>query len=204
MEGDHEVPNDNALCLGIMINGPPGCGKDTAAARLMELFSAEGEDTLHYAFKDPLIDIVVRFYNVDRAIWDLWYTREGKEIPREQLGGRSCRGALIFVAQEVLKPEFGDDCIANLYIKKCAQHTPTVVVNSDLGFNIELQVCARVFTHIIVVRLSRTGTDYSDDSRGYVNVQSLNIQYIDIDNNDGLGAFIEKINAFYNMIQIMY
>ena len=85
------------ITRAVILNGPPGSGKDTLADAFASAFSTERR-----AFKDGLIDLTADLLLVDRDWFRLVCAdRDEKETPKEQLGGRSPRQALIYVSEEV-------------------------------------------------------------------------------------------------------
>ena len=168
----------------ILLNGPPRCGKDTLA----ELFIRRCFNAAHASFKERLIAITLVIYGVSREQWDQWY--EDKELPRSPLGGKSCREALIFVSEEVIKPKFGDDYFGRAAAQKALgnlRNGYAYTIFSDSGFPEEaLPLCDLVGPrNMMVVRMAREGTDYSIDSRRYLQPQDLpdGVRFVGIDND---------------------
>lgn len=167
----------------ILFNGGPTSGKDTS----VELLLPHVPHAQHHTFKQELVNVTLRFYEIDPALWQSWYTREGKELPRPELHGKSCRQGLIHVSERVLKPTFGEGCLADLFVKHCP--LAPCVLGSDCGFDIELDVTALSFQHVSVVRLHRDGTSFNNDSRKYLYPSAHtppNVSFIDLENNGTL------------------
>ena len=174
----------------IIFNSGPGGGKDSSVELLLHLVP----EAQHHTFKKALVDATLRFYEIDPAVWQAWYTREGKELPRPELHGKSCRQALIHVSEHVLKPTFGEGCLADLFVKHCPQ--APYILASDGGFDVELNVTASSFHRVYVVRLHRDGTSFNNDSRTYLYAQPNtppNVSFFDLDNNGTLADLEEKL-----------
>ena len=90
----------------IMLNGPPGCGKDTLGAHLLEGVGGLGR----LSYKDPLYALLSIIYQLNyEDVLELCTNRELKESPNNLLGGLTPRGALIRMSETVIKPTMGED-----------------------------------------------------------------------------------------------
>lgn len=160
----------------IILNGPIGSGKDTIAARLVEMFRGTWADdtaVARWCFKDELwrclgehfmlsdIDLKrLKARHDDRAL---------KEIPVHSLGNLSTRQALIYISEDVMKPRLGKDVFgwyaaATLAdLKECGYR---MAIGSDGGFIEELRPIARKY-ETYVFRLLGRGS-YEGDSRRYL------------------------------------
>ena len=163
---DHEQetfgPRERRICC--VLNGPPGCGKDTIATILQEDYFYH-----HGSFKRKLYMDTADHYNVDLT----WFIsvathRDTKDAAFSALaGGLSPRECLIHVSESVIKPNLGTD-----YYGKClAKHCETIggsFVISDGGFSEEITPLTEVFDCVYIVRLWRKGYDFGGDSRKYL------------------------------------
>jgi hypothetical protein len=150
----------------IIFNGPPDSGKDIAAKESKSHLIAHNVHAEHHEFKGQLFKLTKVIYCISDELWDSWYTREGKEIPRPELNGLSCRGALIHTSEKVIKPIFGDEYFGEF----AAKYDAPVVVFSDGGFVSELYplIEKHGFDNIAVVRIYRDGCNFNIDSRDYL------------------------------------
>jgi hypothetical protein len=121
--------------------------------------------------------------------------RDEKEIPRDQLGGRSPRQALIYVSEEVVKPAFGQDYFGRYAAQRL---TPGALhIFSDGGFIKEIQpvIDAVGPENLLLVQLHRDGFSFEGDSRRYIPTNyvqcwtKLEVQ----DPDSTLAAFIDAI-----------
>src|SRR5690606_18302941 len=110
--------------------------------------------------------IAMQVYGVDEATWDSWYTREGKEISRPELDGRSCREAFIHLSEEVIKPNFGKDYFGRVEARRIVLNEKAggiVAACSDGGFNEEIDPLASAFgsENVYIVRIHRPGCSFN-------------------------------------------
>lgn len=156
----------------ILLNGPPGSGKDTAAG----LLTSSIHGAAHKEFKQALRRLTAEHYGVALEPFAAQCAdRVAKETPRADLGGKTPRGALIHVAEEVIKPKHGGD-----YFGKCAADDcePGVFnVFSDCGFPAEIDTMVERFgaANVCVIRLHRDGCGFAGDSRSYVGKDNVRV-----------------------------
>jgi hypothetical protein len=121
------------------------------------------------AFKDGLIDLTATLMQVDHE----WFqyvcaNRDWKEEPMESLGGRSPRQALMYVSEEVIKPNFGEDYFGRYAAQRL---TPDRLhIFSDGGFVQEILPLIDMVgqENFFLVQLAREGCTFEGDSRRYI------------------------------------
>lgn len=182
----------------VVFNAPPGSGKDEACKRLKhcQWFYDKKEGTshkpYHKEFKSKLFSITREVFSVSKEEWDEHYTRELKEVPWNKLNGLSPRQALIFVSEDIIKPNF-----SKLYfgesLAKSLDHGINVV--SDGGFDDEMIPIIQAVgkENILVIKIKREGCSFEGDSRSYLNTDKLRIMETWIDNNDSLDVFLKNV-----------
>lgn len=158
------------LKYGLILNGPPGCGKDTIAAKFVE--------TLRFRklqFKDFLYAETARHFEVDLDKFIHFASdrslKDSKSLAG--LGGRTPREALIHISEDILKPRFGSDFIGKCEVARLESmpwdsNLPLYVVYPDGGFADEVNAVDSFYDVVIVCRLHRSGYDFSGDSRSYL------------------------------------
>jgi len=158
--------------LIVLFNGPPGSGKDEAAAFF------KGYGFKHLSFKYQLFKETIRYFKVDEKWFMEGYNnRKEKEAPSALLGHMSRREAMIYVSEEVIKPKRGLDYFGKQIANEMDLSKDYCI--SDGGFVDELiPVINRVGSdNFVLVQLTRDGCDYSSDSRRYFD-GNLHHEYI--------------------------
>lgn len=162
----------------IPLNGPPGCGKDTLARLLVQAHDDAGVRASHCEFKEAVRQAVADFYHLTETEYAEFVfranSRELKEVPWGVIDGRSPRGALIHVSENVMKPIYGQDVFGRALkgkIDKLAAQGVKRVFISDSGFIDELRPIANVYP-TLVIALHGRGT-FEGDSRRYLEPVSV-------------------------------
>lgn len=184
----------------ILLNGPPGCGKDTAAKiinKKLHGFSYQYKMSLplkeacHNLLGlqgtleelEPLKDLAIKFLiKKDSNHWSLYNLVNDK-------GEMTLRQFYIYISENVMKPLFGDDIFGRLAVENLKQCHHDVVTISDSGFAPEAKPIIDYFgkENICLSKLYRTGKDFSGDSRGYIDLPVDKI--LDINNNSSVDDF---------------
>jgi len=167
----------------IILNGPPGSGKDTIA----DYFVEHHAEYISDSFKSALYGETASYFGLDRnELIARNEDRELKEVPYYQTGGRllSARGALIHTSEKVIKPHEGKDYFGVLKgteWKRMVDDGASCII-SDGGFPEETNaVCDKVgFENVIIARLYREGYDFSKDSRDYIKSSESKCKVVDI------------------------
>lgn len=165
----------------IILNGPPGSGKDAIAQMLKVKCSY-----IHMEMKKRLHELAIAMSGISKYQWHQRYRdRELKDTPWEllprhiELGHKSendwrymtQREYMIYVSEEVMKPAFGKTYFGEAALKELNKYKYQnfKFVFSDGGFPEELEVLSAAPEYkIIIVHLYREGCDFSNDSRNYV------------------------------------
>lgn len=152
----------------ILLNGPPRSGKDTIADFICEKYGFT-----HYTFKEPLIQMVVKLFDIPRNLWDERYiTHKDVKMDFLRIYERKFtpREALIYVAEEMIKPSLGDGIFAKVITNRMKLHPDKNYVISDLGFSHELDEVLKEFSpdSVYVFRIYRDGFSFNNDSRNYI------------------------------------
>lgn len=160
--------------LGVVLSGPPGCGKDTIANLIVERFGF----TKHQ-FKDALYAETAKYFEVDLDKFIHFASdrslKDSKSLAG--LGGRTPREALIYVSESILKPRFGDDYFGKAEVNRLEELLGNMdgdvnVIYPDGGFPAEVVCVESFFSHVVVIRLHRDSFDFAGDSRNYLHPNS--------------------------------
>lgn len=185
----------------IIFNAPPGAGKDEAINYLKKKGTV-----FPFSFKSRLTAITLAIYNIPEKVWEGWYTREGKELPREELDGLSCRNALIKTSEEVIKPVFGKQYFGKMEarnVKQNAREKYYVAACSDGGFNEEIVPLMEEFgpENVFIVYITRPGCTFAGDSRNWIDIENIpNENYIHIYNDDSFEHLYKQVDEVMNYV----
>lgn len=167
----------------IIFNGPPRSGKDTAAKFIQHHYGYE-----HRELKFSLHEFVKAERGLTHEEWEEMY--KTKDEPKEKLNGNTPRQVMISMSENYLKRDFGPSIFGLLLSASMKSYYNYVI--SDCGFREEIQPLVEAFgeTEVVVVRISRDGCDYSNDSRGpYYPNWFPDVECIDVDNNGSENDF---------------
>lgn len=168
----------------IILNGPPGCGKDTIASELLRQNYVDAVVSL----KEPMFEILksmmtAKEFNEFQVRYD---NRETKEA-RWPVIGMSPRQMMIHISENVVKPVFGKEQFGKIMSDKLPDGDLPIVC-SDGGFPDEIRAMARSGRHQIhIVRLYRNGYTFDGDSRNYISLDCEfdNVTEVDVALSDG-------------------
>jgi len=177
------------LDTAIILNGPPGVGKDTLANLLVRSFAIPT-----MAFKEVLYRETARYFSVElNTFIRMASGRKSKEVVspmlRLQLPWRkkhevkyrylTPRQALIFVSELVIKPREGVRYFGDAAVALCVERDYKWVVFSDGGFPEETESISEAFQQTFLFHLHRDPCTFEGDSRDYVrgfaNTHTLNL-----------------------------
>lgn len=182
----------------ILLNGPPGAGKDLGAAIIAaNLIPAEKLAVKAEKFANPIKGIL---YAAEQEMFslsshglfrELDSSRETKAQPRQEYFGKSCREVQIAISEQFMKPVFGEDIFGHLMVRRLEDavigidgRTPVVVI-SDSGFEAEAKVLMAHYgaDRLLLVKLSREGCNFTGDSRGYIDLEKYGVTSVEVVNN---------------------
>tara|TARA_R110002167_G_C12707228_1_gene655097 strand:- start:11082 stop:11636 length:555 start_codon:yes stop_codon:yes gene_type:complete len=164
----------------IFLNGPPGCGKDHAATVLggfrMKM-AKELKERTHAACL--LFDRNGRPRPHD-------FFEAVKDKPNALFGGSTPRAAYIAMSEGFIKPIFGDSALGMWLADSISNmaHPANDFLITDSGFRGEAEEVVDRFgaPMCTLLRIHRAGYDYSNDSRGYIDLSDLGVRSADVDN----------------------
>lgn len=177
----------------LLLNGPPGSGKDTVARHVAQLYAG---GTIIEKFAAPLKSSVAAFYGMTKDEFDfIDNCQESKNRKMEMLGGISLREAQIGISEDFAKPLMGDKIFGELLVQRILKKARgnDLIIISDSGFEPEARQLMESLPSqkFHLARLHRDGCDYSKDSRDYVYLDDVDSK--DIDNNSQLINAVTEI-----------
>lgn len=175
----------------VLFNGPPRCGKDSAAK-----FLCTHANFYRFKFADPLKIGVHTILALPDTSADAY--ENCKDEPHIDFFGATPREVYIEVA-ESLKRRFGKDLFGHVLLRYKQLYSftgQTKIAAADCGFHEEIEPLLKFFgpEHILLIRVHRAGFDFRRDSRGYV--KNVGCCEIDIDNNHTLEHFYGKLEGY--------
>ena len=158
----------------IVFNGPPCCGKDTAAAYALSYIRQHAMylTPMHMKFAEPLKkaahDLYAVFHN-----WDYYDSKDGAPVKNMASGdflGLSPRDAYIEMSNK-LKELHGPSALGYIMRKRMVRHNSVgCFITSDGGFVDELEPLVSLLgqRNVLVVEIHAVDKTFVGDSRGYV------------------------------------
>jgi len=199
----------NSLKIGVVLNGPPGCGKDTIANILVESY-----DKKKLQFKDALYEQTAKHFKIDLDKFVYYASdrslKDSKSLAG--LGGRTPRQALIHVSEDICKPRYGGDFFGKLEAARVEElygnlDCPIDVIYPDGGFPAEVLCIDSVFDAVLIIRLYRSGFNFEGDSRNYIHLPdtkkriSINCDLVDGEIYKGVDYIMSRIDIFKRDMQ---
>lgn len=181
--------------VAIFLNGPPGCGKDTAAYYLHNHHRYK----IH-KFTSPMDRALRAFFNLTREEYrDL---REGKK-DEPFITDISMRDILIAFSEKFAKPLFGQD-ILGILASQALDKIHQRVVFSDCGFAPEILILRPLIDRAAVIEISRPGHSFLNDSRSYISSQMTawepNFDLHRIENDAGLDKLYRGVEQVHRQL----
>lgn len=153
----------------IILNGPPGIGKDTIGAYL----TGREYPAVKISFKSPMFDIALAILGPELygEFIDLYMDRDQKEKPQVITRGMSPRQFMIWISEEVIKPKFGEQYFGNrLALSISEMCRDLAIVVTDGGFPEEIKPLVKAGHEVHICRLHREGFTFKGDSRNYIDL----------------------------------
>lgn len=195
----------------IGFNGPPGCGKDTAAHIVCSLAGKgiitqpDGEqftNILNKKFAEPLKNSVHALLGLSGRSHDAF--EHVKDTRQELFMGKSPRAWYIAMSEAFAKVFesdifFGKVLRNDLTSESVFGDPYSMVAISDCGFGPELKPIVHAMSpsdRMLIVRLHREGCNFNNDSRSYINKEDYctnatreHITELDLNNNFDIETF---------------
>lgn len=163
----------------ILLNGPPGAGKDTAATIIQDWLSNHDFYSYINRFSSPIKRAFSGFIGAEEfdELGESVVHAADKEAPIPILNNKSYREWQILFSEDFVKPLFGANTFADLlandilaYHFRSKGMDPYFWIISDCGFQSEVDRFADNFdpAGIALFRIRRPGHTFAKDSRQYV------------------------------------
>lgn len=150
----------------IILNGPPGSGKDTIADFIAAEFYAD-----HLRFKTKLYAITALINNIELDTFMKYASDQDAKDSVKLARGLTARQLLIETSENVIKPYYGKEYFGNDVGDSILKSDKSLFVLSDGGFPEELisMIGAGQLNHsdVVIVKLYRNGCSFDNDSRSY-------------------------------------
>lgn len=165
----------------VLLNGPPGSGKDTVAQHLIPYLPF-----VHLKFAAPIKRMVAALLQCDQRTLE-----QEKDVPNRMLRYENSltvrddtpRKLLIALSEQLLKPRYGNSYFGNAIWTEACNSSGKLFVVSDSGFREEAErlVSSAGPTNCLLIRLHREGHTFEGDSRSYIDIDKVATK--DIHNN---------------------
>ena len=158
----------------VLLNGPPGCGKDTAARHLERTFAATQNVKFAEALKRSVFVDVGIPYDTPIDFFDAV-----KDEPLGLFGGRSFRQACIEKSEQFGKPIYGDAHYGRVFLRRAAQAARAgvrLLAVSDSGFSGEARAILPYFSNramLVRIHALGRGKSFAGDSRNYIHLPEI-------------------------------
>jgi hypothetical protein len=177
-------PGDLKGMRVVLLNGPPGCGKDTAGKILMKHCLDHSVTTGKLSRR--LKESVHADHGYPALPHD--YFENSKESPLPLFFGKTPRQAYIYKSEKIVKPHYGNEYYGRLLLRDMLVEYKKgirVMFITDSGFVEEVNPIVDVvgISNVLLVRIhaDERGKTFKGDSRSYIKIPG--VQTVDVDNN---------------------
>lgn len=189
----------------VWLNGPPRSGKDTLGKLLVDHYREipYARDAATMKLAQPIKDGIKAFLGIPEGVFNtIDVLGIGKEDPKATplTFGKSLRECQIAISEQFAKPFWGKKIFGELLLERMRTNYPICSENAlifvtDAGFDYECEPVINYYgpENNVVVQLERSGTDYSRDSRSYIDLRYLGVDHIRVSNNGSLNETLNTI-----------
>ena len=174
-QADYDVPPAGLFGLKIvLLNGPPGSGKDTAGLHLTNTLP----ETTTASYSKPLKQMTNAVFGLASLPYDAFETV--KNVPNSLFYGMTPRAAWILVAEKMVKPLLGADFFGKLLLRELwllRQQGYKLVAITDSGFTDESRVVIDAVgadnVYLVRIHAQARNCHFATDSRGYLELPEV-------------------------------
>ena len=181
----------------ILFNGPPFCGKDTAAKLTLDVLVAQGYIAHLIKFASPLKKGLAAFLNLSDDDYYRYFETPAKDIKSPVFGNKTPRMALIDLSERWAKKFFNKDVFGWLAVRTMERFAlADVFVFSDSGFQSEFDYIYNCYVHsteFLIFHMYRKGCSFKGDSRNYIDTRDA--ETILLTNNGSLNDLRNSLTA---------
>ena len=170
-------PGDMPNARVVLLNGPPGCGKDTGGKALIEPPHYQRVPVMG-KFAKILKESVHADFGYPELHHD--YFEHCKNMPLPMFRGKSPRDAYIYKSEKVMKPHYGEDFYGRMWLREALNLYISgydLFFITDSGFASEVQSLIEVIgpASILHVKIdaSSRGCTFEGDSRSYLELPGI-------------------------------
>lgn len=192
----------------ILINGPARSGKDSLANAFAKFTEIVGQKSEVVKFAGPLKEMVHRAFGLPER-HDSQEAVKDERLP--QLFGETPRNLYIGFSELLMKPIFGDSVFGQMLVneivvleevaKSDGEPGADFYLVSDSGFAAEARAVVDHFgvDNIVLVRLTRDGYSFANDSRGYISLP--NVRTLEFNLGDNLVCLDDCVQKLFAAAQ---
>lgn len=157
----------------VLLNGPPGSGKDTLAHMIKDHVGAHRCAVMK--FSEPLKRAVHAMHGLPSDT-DIEFFGGRKNEPCLELGGAVPREEYVYW-WDALTERYGDEYFGHVFLRRALAAGKEIVIVSDCGRRGEPMPLIRAFgpENVLLVQLSRGGTDFGNDGRSYIDLRDQEV-----------------------------
>lgn len=157
----------------LLLNGPPGSGKDTVASHLIPYLKFT-----HLKFAAPIKRMVAALLQCDQRTLESIKDEPNRMLRYEDSAIRrddTPRRVLIALSEELLKPRYGNSYFGNALWTEATRSSSKLFVVSDCGFESEVGrlINSAGPSNCLLIRLHREGHNFTNDSRSYISPREV-------------------------------